>query len=55
VTRGALYHHFADKTELFAAVFEQVEGEMAARMGEAVAAAGQSDPVEIMRLCGAFG
>jgi AcrR family transcriptional regulator len=51
VTRGALYHHFADKTELFAAVFEQVEGEMAARMGEAVVAAGQSDPVEIMRLC----
>jgi AcrR family transcriptional regulator len=30
VTRGALYHHFADKTELFAAVFEQVEGELAA-------------------------
>ncbi len=51
VTRGALYHHFADKTELFAAVFEQVEGEMAARMGQAVAAAGHSDPVEIMRLC----
>ncbi len=51
VTRGALYHHFADKTELFAAFFEQVEGEMAARMGEAVAAAGKSDPVEIMRLC----
>lgn len=51
VTRGALYHHFADKTELFAAVFEQVEAEMAARMGEAVAAAGHSDPVEIMRLC----
>lgn len=51
VTRGALYHHFADKTELFAAVFEQVEGEMAARMVEAVAAAGHSDPVEIMRLC----
>ena len=51
VTRGALYHHFADKTELFAAVFEQVEGEMAARMADAVAAAGHSDPVEIMRLC----
>jgi len=51
VTRGALYHHFADKTELFAAVFEQVEGEMAVGMADAVAAAGHSDPVEIMRLC----
>jgi AcrR family transcriptional regulator len=54
VTRGALYHHFADKTELFAAVFEQVEQEMASRMGEAVAAAGPTDPVEIMRLCAGF-
>ena len=50
VTRGALYHHFVDKTELFAAVFEKVEAELATRMAEAVAAAGQTDPVEIMRL-----
>jgi AcrR family transcriptional regulator len=50
LTRGALYHHFTDKTELFAAVFEKIEGEMAARMGEAIAAAGETDPVEIMRL-----
>lgn len=50
VTRGALYHHFAGKTELFAAVFEQVEGEVATRMGEAIATANQTDPVEIMRL-----
>ena len=28
VTRGALYHHFADKTELFRAVFVQVEHEL---------------------------
>jgi AcrR family transcriptional regulator len=50
VTRGALYHHFADKTELFAAVFEQVEGEVATRMGEAIAASNQTDPIEVMRL-----
>ncbi|HXB88600.1 TetR family transcriptional regulator [Mycobacterium sp.] len=54
VTRGALYHHFADKTELFAAVFEQVEGEVAAQMGEAIAASGQTDPVEVMRLGAGF-
>ncbi len=50
VTRGALYHHFTDKTELFAAVFEQVEAEVALRMGEAIVAANQTDPVEVMRL-----
>jgi AcrR family transcriptional regulator len=54
VTRGALYHHFADKTELFAAVFEQVEGEVAAHMGEAIAAANETDPVEVMRLGAGF-
>jgi AcrR family transcriptional regulator len=54
VTRGALYHHFADKTELFAAVFEQVEGEVAAQMREAIAASGQTDPVEVMRLGAGF-
>jgi AcrR family transcriptional regulator len=54
VTRGALYHHFADKTELFATVFEQVEGEVAARMGEAIAAAGETDAIEVMRLGAAF-
>jgi AcrR family transcriptional regulator len=29
VTRGAMYHHFTDKTELFAAVFEDLEAQIA--------------------------
>ncbi len=29
-TRGALYHHFADKEELFRAVFDQVQADLAA-------------------------
>ncbi|MGY2875408.1 AcrR family transcriptional regulator [Marmoricola sp. URHA0025 HA25] len=36
VTRGALYHQFDGKLELFAAVFEQVEAEIAARIGAEV-------------------
>ena len=36
VTRGALYHQFDGKRELFAAVFEQVEAEIAARIGAEV-------------------
>jgi AcrR family transcriptional regulator len=50
VTRGALYHHFADKLELFAAVFESVEEETSARIVEAVTAAGPSDPLRAMQL-----
>jgi AcrR family transcriptional regulator len=34
VTRGALYHQFAGKEELFAAVVEQVEQEVVARLAE---------------------
>ncbi len=32
VTRGALYHHFASKTEVAAGVVEQLEGELVARV-----------------------
>jgi AcrR family transcriptional regulator len=39
VTRGTLYHHFADKQELFRAVFEELEGEMTAEIAAAIAAA----------------
>ncbi len=38
VTRGALYHHFPDKTALFAAVFEAVEIEVAHRVDDAARA-----------------
>jgi len=36
VTRGALYHHFDDKRDLLRAVYEQIEAELALRLGEAV-------------------
>jgi len=49
LTRGALYHQFADKTELFDAVLEAVEADIARRLADDVSAAGISDPVEALR------
>jgi AcrR family transcriptional regulator len=47
VTRGALYHQFRDKADLFAAVVEQVEAEI---MEQVVAGAGAAaDPVAELR------
>ncbi len=50
VTRGALYHQFADKAALFAAVFEAVEAEVMARIDAAVANSGLADVIELMKL-----
>jgi AcrR family transcriptional regulator len=49
VTRGALYHQFADKTALFDAVLAAVEADIATRLAEDVGAAGITDPVEALR------
>jgi AcrR family transcriptional regulator len=50
VTRGALYYHFADKSELFAAVFEAVEAQVTERIAAEIGAADQSDPLAVMKL-----
>ncbi|HEY6652725.1 MAG TPA: TetR/AcrR family transcriptional regulator [Solirubrobacterales bacterium] len=46
VTRGALYHHFTDKRDLFRAAFERVEGELMERIGARMEAT--DDPWELM-------
>src|SRR5215467_12190070 len=43
MTRGALYHQFADKADLFAAVLDEVEAEIAGRVVGAVAAFDPAD------------
>jgi AcrR family transcriptional regulator len=49
VTRGALYHQFSGKEELFAAVVEQIEEEIAARIGADIAAAAPTDTEAMIR------
>jgi AcrR family transcriptional regulator len=50
VTRGALYHQFADKAELFAAVYEAIEEDLARGLSERIISAEATDPIEMMRL-----
>jgi AcrR family transcriptional regulator len=49
VTRGALYHHFDGKRELFAAVYETIEAELAQRIASGALAANAGSPLEAMR------
>ncbi len=48
VSRGALYHQFADKAALFAAVAETVEADVTRRITDQVMAAGESDPMAVL-------
>ena len=50
VTRGALYHQFADKTELFEAAYEAVEQDLVRDLDELLTAAEVKDPIEMMKL-----
>jgi AcrR family transcriptional regulator len=55
VSRGALYHHFPSKTDLFQATFEQVEDELTAQVLQVAAAGGETDPIRILEVgFGAF-
>jgi len=46
LTRGALYHHFSDKRDLFRAVHERVEQELVGRI--AASMDGVTDPWEVL-------
>ena len=50
VTRGALYHQFTDKADLFAALYEEVEQELAADVVGAIGAQLPEGPLDAMRL-----
>jgi AcrR family transcriptional regulator len=48
VTRGALYHHFEGKRDLFRAVHEQIEGELTQAIGAQLAGADSDDPIDAL-------
>jgi AcrR family transcriptional regulator len=50
VTRGALYHQFADKTGLFAEVYEEVERDLVAQISARIVAAEPADQLAAMRI-----
>ena len=47
VTRGALYHHFRGKDDLFRAVYERIEQELTERIAAGVSSGGE--PIELLR------
>jgi AcrR family transcriptional regulator len=49
LTRGALYHHFDGKRELFEAVYERLEAELAERIASGALLANADSPLTAMR------
>jgi AcrR family transcriptional regulator len=49
VTRGAMYHQFADKAALFSEVVEAVEQDVMSRMATVVAGSGATTPADAIR------
>jgi AcrR family transcriptional regulator len=49
VTRGALYHHYAGKLELFEAVYEDVERQLVESIAASAMASAASDPLSALR------
>jgi len=50
VTRGALYHHFGDKRDLFRAVHESLEERLVAQIAAALASDPREDPIEALEV-----
>ena len=50
VTRGAMYHQYADKTQLFLAVIEAVERDVLEQLGATVAGAKPKTPAAALRI-----
>jgi AcrR family transcriptional regulator len=50
VTRGALYHHFGDKRDLFRAVHEELEQQIVASIGAALETSPRDDPLEALEV-----
>jgi AcrR family transcriptional regulator len=50
VTRGAMYHQYADKASLFMAVLESAEADVMQRLSTAVLAAAPASPAAALRL-----
>ncbi len=50
VTRGALYHHFGDKRDLFRAVHETLEQRLVAQIASALETDRRDDPLEALEV-----